>query len=157
METSKQNLETALNYIRRIIDDARPDEVLRPSKIATEACARLNGASLLASEDEGWQIMYCLAHEQCRHFADHELERPDPKPKDENEQLTLNYPLLLPRYPTAPRPDEEQGLIAREQMSDADVAYNVRRLRKKSRTLATHADQLERWHAERRALPSAAE
>jgi hypothetical protein len=68
-------------------------------------------------------------------FAEHDGEAAEP------EQPDL-FGALQRRYPSSKQAGE---YVLREQMSPADVAFNIRRLRAESGTKSKHADLLEAW------------
>jgi hypothetical protein len=67
--------------------------------------------------------------------SEHDNAAPEP------EQADL-FPHLQSRYPSSRQSGE---YVLREQMSAADLSFNVGRLRKEGATKSKHADALEAW------------
>jgi len=67
--------------------------------------------------------------------SQHDGDAPEP------EQADL-FPQLQSRYPSSRQSGE---YVLREQMSAADLSFNVGRLRKEGATKSKHADALEAW------------
>jgi hypothetical protein len=57
----------------------------------------------------------------------------------------LPSPGLQQRYPSFKRGASEREYVRLEQMSDADIAFNVARLRKEGAAKSKHADALEQF------------
>ncbi len=54
--------------------------------------------------------------------------------------MMLPFPGLQQRYPSFKQGASDRDYVLLEQMSDADIAFNVARLRKEGATKSKHAD-----------------
>lgn len=142
MNSSEQKLRIILLEIY----ENRSDEIrISPAWLATEAMNRLD------SERRAPTLVYQAAHLQLRQIARgvcrHKFEGDD----GETEQSDL-FPQLQTRYPAAHSADAEPEYVLLEHLVDDDVSYNVNRLRREGETKLHHADALEAWWQDRRAI-----
>jgi hypothetical protein len=131
--------------VARIIDIRRTHVKINPTWIATEALKEIDPANRsVALVRIGCHLqLRQIAREQCRTLFE------DSEGDDEPRFAAIEG--LQWRYPAQRSKEEhEPQYILRDHMSDADVAYNVERLRREGRAKLAHADTLEAWGRARR-------
>lgn len=116
------------------------ESMVQPSWMATLAMQEI-GAS--REVNPSW---YLAAHLQFRQIARSFCQkRFDPV---ENASDDLFPGTLQERYPRAPNSTTDEPVyVLQDQLVDADVIYNVARMRKTALSLMKHADALEAWAA----------
>jgi hypothetical protein len=127
--------------IARIIDSRRDEARISPSWTATEAMKELD------PERRSPPLVYLGCHLQLRQIARHHL-RQEFQPEGEIQPTAQDdlFPHLQWRYPTArSRSDDEPEYVLRERMSDDDVVFNIKRLRREGASKLKQADALEEW------------
>jgi hypothetical protein len=133
--------------VARIIDIRRTHVRIVPSWIATEALKEIDPANRshpLVRAGCHLQLRQ-IARAQCRNLFE------DGDTIDDGEPEFTGFKELQWRYPAAHskgKPEPEYVLL--DQLSRADVIYNVRRLRREGQAKLKHADALEAWDLARR-------
>lgn len=142
--TAEEQLYAA---VQKVIDDYRLVGEVSPSWIATQVMAEIEFSRALHL------LGYVGCHLEVRQIARQKLRRAhDPYSKvkasiDGEDDL---FPeTLQERYPRIPT-KEEPIYALRDLLTEADVNYNVGRMRRGGKALLKHADALEAWNAERR-------
>jgi hypothetical protein len=137
------------DIIARIIDTRRGETRISPSWVATEAMVEIDpGRSSVA-------LVYLGCHLELRQIARslvrlHFEDTSDPA-DDESAQHEL-FPKLQWRYPAARSSGAgEPEYVKLEDLSAADVAYNVQRLRREGNAKLKHADALDAFGRSRTA------
>jgi hypothetical protein len=126
--------------VARIIDIRRGQVRINPSWIATEALREIDpvGQSL--------ELVRLGCHLQLRQIARGLCRKLFEDNEDDDEPRFTGFEGLQWRYPTArSKGKPEPEYILRDNMSDADIGFNVARLRSESRAKLAHADALEAW------------
>lgn len=135
--------------VARIIDIRRTQVRVIPSWIATEALKEIdptNRSHPLVRTGCHLQLRQ-IARAQCRQL----FEGDDSE--DDSEPEFTGFKELQWRYPAAHskgKPEPEYVLL--EHLNNADVDYNVQRLRREGRSKLAHADALEAWGRGRKRL-----
>jgi hypothetical protein len=134
------------DVVQKIIEGHKAEERLSPAWIATEAMVKLDAAELQKSKP----LVYLAAHLQLRQIARHACRKQfEPVEPDDDEGLDPAqqdlFPGLQSRYPAAHADDEEPSYVVRDAMTDKDVSFNVRRLRREGKSKISRADALEAW------------
>jgi hypothetical protein len=112
---------------------------ISPAWLATETMIELDPGK------KSPELVYHAAHLQLRHLARALCrDKFDPESDESAEQHEL-FPDLQKRYPIAHGPNVEPEYVLLEEMTEADVRFNVRRMRRASETLRKRADALEAW------------
>jgi hypothetical protein len=135
----------ARELILSIYERHRHQDRVSPAWLATEAMCALDPART------SHPLEYMMAHLQFRQLARSvcagRWERGEP---GQSEQHDL-FPVLQSRYPISRVDNQEPEYIRLELMSDADVEFNILRLRSEAMAKLKHADALEAWNRTRRA------
>lgn len=132
--------------LRELVENVylkRPDQhEISPAWLATEVMLALG------FKQAKNPTVYLAAHLQFRQVARQLLgdRYASADPPDEDAQHPL-FPELQARYPIARKRGEEPTYRMLEYLQDADVAYNVERLRSEARAKLKHADSLAQWYA----------
>lgn len=132
--------------VEKIIDTRRHAPRVSPTWIATEAIVTLDPGRISVP------LVYLGCHLQLRQIARAQLrlhfEEPAAASDDELAQHEL-FPDLQRRYPTERKRkrfgDNEPEYALLEELSETDIAFNVRRLRREGRAKLAHADALEAY------------
>jgi len=131
--------------VARIIDIRRAQERINPSWIATEALKEIDPSA------RSVDLVRVGCHLQLRQIARAACRKLFEEREDEDEPEFAEFKDLQWRYPTARSKGEaEPEYVLRDQMSDEDVAYNVKRLEREGRAKLAHADALRAWGRGRR-------
>lgn len=141
-----------LSVVLQKVYERRSDELrISPAWLATETMAELD------PDKRAPEMVYHAAHLQLRQLA-REICRGkwDINLEDENgpEQHQL-FPDLQKRYPVAHGLNVEPEYVLLEDLEEADVRFNVQRMRRTSGKLQKHADALEAWWATRQSARAA--
>jgi hypothetical protein len=135
------------DIVARIIDIRRAQPRINPSWIATEALKEIDPSNRsVALVRTGCHLeLRQIARAQCRKlFEDGE---------DDDEPLFDAIEGLQWRYPTArSKQQPEPEYILREHMTEADLVFNVMRLRLEGQAKLRHADTLEAWGHSRKGV-----
>ena len=137
------------DIIARIIETRRDQTKISPSWIATQALIELD------PDKKSIPLVYLAAHLEMRQIARGVLrqwfEDSDPE-TDEGEPLQHElFPGLQRRYPTVRQKGDEPEYVRLEEMTDADIDYNVTRMRRESMAKLHHADALVAYQKRRKA------
>lgn len=138
--------------IGRVIELHHGQVRISPHWVATEAMVLLDGERISP------KLVYLGCHLQLRQIA-REILRGKYAPDEEDDAWKQDelWPDLQQRYPAARSADKDDPeYILRDQMSEADVRYNVARLRGEAGAKLRHADALEAWWQGRPWRPAAA-
>jgi hypothetical protein len=142
--TAEEQLYAA---VQKVIDDYHLVGEVSPSWIATQVMSEIEFPRSLHL------IGYVGCHLEIRQIARQKLRRahdPYAKVRASIEGEDDLFPeTLQERYPRQPRPSEEPIYALRDLLTQADVQYNVGRMRRGGMALLKHADALEAWNAER--------
>lgn len=145
--TAEEQLYAA---VQTVIDDYQDAGEVSPSWLATQVMDKIEFPRSLHA------LGYVGCHLEIRQIARQKLRRAhDPNARVEASvegEDDLFPETLQERYPRQPRPPEEPIYAKRDLLTRADVQYNVERMRRGGRALLKHADALEAWDAERRAV-----
>jgi hypothetical protein len=144
---SKPEIRPLIDIVSRIIDTRRTAERISPSWVAGEALTELDPPH---DVERHHPLIWLGCHLELRQIARSILARRfDPEAAEpETDDL---FPDLQWRYPEARSANQpEPTYVLRDLMSDADVGYNVARLRAEAAAKNRHADALEAWHRERK-------
>lgn len=128
--------------IASVYERHRERDIVSPSWLATEVMVDI------AFPRELHRLGYLGCHLQVRQIA-RGFCRTKCDPLDGQEDLFGGT--LQQRYPRAGTNRENPEYIRRELMSDADIGFNVSRLRAEASAKLDHADALEAWGLARRA------
>jgi hypothetical protein len=149
MSAESRSLHTV---VAKIIESKRDEARINPDSIATAALLELDpkkvsvpavlaGCHLALRQIARGQLRKRFLDEP---DDDEDAVEPEQSQHDdaaaEPEQPDL-FPQLQRRYPSS----KAGEYILREQMSAADLSFNVGRLRKEGATKSKHADALEAW------------
>jgi hypothetical protein len=130
--------------VARIIDIRSAQVRINPAWIATEALKEIDPAG------RSVDLVRVGCHLQLRQIARAACRKLFETGEDADEPEFAGFKDLQWRYPTARSKGEpEPEYVLRDQMSDEDVAYNVRRLEREGRAKLAHADALRAWGQER--------
>ena len=150
MSAESRSLHTV---VAKIIESKRDEARINPDLIATAALLELDpkkisvpavlaGCHLALRQIARGQLRKRFLEEP---DDDEDASEPEHSEHDgevaEPEQADL-FPQLQSRYPSSRQSGE---YVLREQMSAADLSFNVGRLRKEGATKSKHADALEAW------------
>ena len=140
--------------VERVIDLYRATKDVSPAWVATQAMTILEFPRSLH------RLGYVGCHLELRQIARGKLrKRFDPTAvadADADEIDDLFPEPLQERYPAARKKGEEPVYRLLHELTDDDVAYNLRRMRSAASALDKHADRLQAWHAGR-GKPAAAD
>jgi tRNA A37 threonylcarbamoyladenosine dehydratase len=131
--------------VAHVIDQRRDEIKISPAWVATGVLKKLD-PDRITQED-----IYLACHLQLRQIARQELRKrfDGDERYDEDEDILRQhemFPELQWRYPSVrSKDDAEPQYVLLEQMSEADVFYNVARLRSEGAAKLHHADALETW------------
>lgn len=129
--------------VKSAYESLADSDIVNPSWLATMAM------DLIGFQRDRHELAYLGCHLHFRQLA-RGFCRKSFDPVDAKED-DLFPETLQGRYPRPPRADDaEPEYILRDLMTDADVAFNVTRLRKEALAKKAHADALEAWHRNRR-------
>lgn len=133
------------DVIAKIIEDRRSSIVIHPTWVATEAMLTLDPEHLAP------ELVRLGCHLQLRQIARELCRRKfEDAVGGESAQHEM-FPELQVRYPTARSARREQPeYVLLEYMTEADVVYNVGRLRLEANAKNRHADALWAWDRARR-------
>lgn len=118
---------------------------ISPSWVATEGMNKLDEN---VDNKSRAPLIYVGCHLQLRQIARALLRNEFEDDKEKSAQHEL-FPDLQWRYPRQHRAGEEPCYILLEDMTDADVEYNVVRLRDEGNAKLKHATALQAWNADR--------
>jgi hypothetical protein len=135
-------MDSYTDTVGRIIDERREQKIVSPSWVATEALA------VIEPNLETARPAYELSHATLRQIA-RSLLRGKFEPNDSSEEKHDLFPDLQKRYPIKKASGEEPVYVVLEEMSDADIAFNVKRLRQEGAQKIRHADALEAFRRTR--------
>lgn len=143
------NEEKELRKVLVDLYERRHDEIeISPAWLATEAMRELD------PEGDSPRPVYVAAHLELRQIARsicrQKFERDESGEIEQHEM----FPDLQARYPAAHSTDSEPRYVKLEHLTEADVRFNLKRLRAEASTKMAHADALEAWW-ESRAHPAA--
>jgi hypothetical protein len=146
--SSRSEAHGLIEIVVRIIDIRRDEGRIGPSWVATEAMRELDPYHAVERQQP---LVWLGCHLELRQLARGVLGRRfDPEKTVEPTADDL-FPDLQWRYPEARSATADEPIyILRDLMSDADVGYNVARLRAEAAAKNRHADALEAWHRRRR-------
>lgn len=136
------------DLVAEAIDRRRAAPRLNPATIAKEVLDKLD------AEQPSHPLVWVGCNLELRQIARGQLAvRFDPIKDDVDDQPEL-FEGLQWRYPEA-APDgmkrsADQGYVLRDLMTDADIRWNVNRLRSEASAKLEHADALEAWGSERK-------
>lgn len=131
--------------IAQVIDQRRDEFKISPAWVATAVLAQLDPDRVTQAD------IYLACNMQLRQIARQELRKrfDNDDRYDEDEDIVRQhemFPELQWRYPSVrSEGDAEPQYILLEQMSEADVFYNVARLRSEAKSKWDHASALEAW------------
>ena len=111
---------------------------INPAWLATQVMNELD------PEKTTPQLVYIAAHLQLRQLARAVCRGKFEDDGEEQESSDL-FPDLQRRYPAAHSPESEPEYVLLEHLSDADVCFNVDRLRKEATKKMRHANALQSW------------
>jgi hypothetical protein len=137
--------ERLIELVATIINRRQDAEKISPSWIAGEAMRELHAIDLQAT----MPLVYLGCHMHLRQIARSLCARTF----EDDQGLAQHdlFPALQRRYPIArPIASEEPQYIKLEAMTEADVKYNVDRLRSEANAKQKHADALEAWWRKQR-------
>lgn len=132
--------------IARIINRRRDEIKISPAWVATEAMKEMDPKRMSPA------LVYLGCHLELRQIARSEL-RGQFEPEGEIEPAAQDdlFPELQWRYPAVrSRSYEEPEYVLREEMSAADLEFNLKRMRSEAATKLRHCDALEEWWNNRR-------
>jgi hypothetical protein len=145
--TRRDREEDGLRRVVSQVIEARGEAPrISPTWVATEAMLTLDG------ERSSPPLVHLGCHLHLRQLAREVLRgkyEPDAD-TDDDAQHEL-WPYLQKRYPTAKSTRDDPEYVLLEEMTEADVGYNVARLRAESHAKLRHADSLEAWGRRRHA------
>lgn len=126
--------------VARIIDIRRAQVRINPSWIATEALKEIDpAAQSVRLVRQGCHLqLRQIARAQCRHLFEDSDDITQPR-FTEFEDLQWRYPTVRSKT------QDEPEYVLRDQMTAADIRYNVARLRQEANAKQAHADALEAW------------
>ncbi|UGY21494.1 hypothetical protein HU675_0045390 [Bradyrhizobium septentrionale] len=139
--------QVLINIIVRIIDQRRSETSISPSWVATEAMLELDPKKVAP------MLVQLGCHLELRQIARsvlRDLFEDGGKASDDDDEGSRQhalFPDLQWRYPkvrTAGK-NEEPVYVRLEELSAADIAFNVSRLRSEALAKLAHADALERY------------
>lgn len=125
--------------------DRKAEQRISPAWLATEALQKLD------PDRASPTLVYQAAHLELRQAARSICREKAGGGDFDGEQHEL-FPALQKRYPAAYSSDVEPEYVLLEHMSEADVRANVQRLRRESESKMAHADALEAWWQNTRAV-----
>jgi hypothetical protein len=139
-DKDKQKLRILL---RQIYDRLDAMVEVSPSWLATEALLTLDPHKRTPT------MVYLAAHLELRQIG-REFCRIHFEPDDDSEaeQHPL-FPGIQKRYPRKHELGKEPVYVRAEHMNEADVAFNVTRLKREGEAKIAHATRLEAWWQER--------
>jgi hypothetical protein len=130
------------DIVSKIIHTRRVETRISPSWVATEAILQIDPTKV------SLPLVYLGCHLELRQIARgllrlHFEDIADPS-DDEQAQHEM-FPHLQWRYPAERKKgaDAEPEYVRLEELSKADIAFNVKRLRREGRAKLAHADALE--------------
>lgn len=136
------------DLVAETIDRHRAAPRLKPAAIAKEVLDRLD------AEQPSHPLVWVGCNLELRQIARGQLaDRFDPIKEDDDAEPEL-FEGLQWRYPEAApegtKRSPDQGYVLRDLMTDADIHWNVNRLRSEASAKLAHADALEAWGSERK-------
>jgi hypothetical protein len=140
--------EGLVHIASEIINSRREALQISPAWIATEVMNQLDTMGVRATAP----LIYIGCHMQLKQVA-RALCRGMFEPRDDRDHSAQHelFPDLQWRYPAARSvPSEDPIYILLEEMTDADVNYNVSRLRAEGQAKIQHAAALQAWNANRK-------
>jgi len=143
-------IDPLVEIVARIIDTRRDEPGISPSWVATEGMRELDPRHTV---ERAQPLVWLGCHLELRQLARGILHRrfgPGRDEKDDDDRGSL-FPDLQWRYPSARSATAEEPIyVLRDLMTEADVKYNVSRLRAEAAAKNKHADALEAWHRGRK-------
>ena len=146
VEANRENVMTheekvLSEIVAGIIDNRRSHVRINPAWIATEALLEID------PDRASIELVRTGCHLQLRQIARAMCSKLfEEKDDDDEEPIFDSFDNLQWRYPTARRSkDTEPQYVLRDMMSDADIRYNVMRLRREANAKLAHADLLAAW------------
>jgi hypothetical protein len=137
------NDEKRLRELLWAIYDRRSDAIrVSPAWLATEAMQELDPGRSAPP------LVYMAANLQLRQMARAICRQRFEDDGDGAEQHDL-WPDLQRRYPAVHSTDAEPEYVLLEHLTEADVVFNVNRLRAEAAAKMRHADALEAWWQDR--------
>jgi hypothetical protein len=139
----KQDQDRLSEIVARVIEacGGAANLDVSPSWVATQAFIEIDPGFSVRKDRP---LVYIAAHLELRQMARQQLaQKWGSKREEPKDEL---FPELQERYPVKrEHPDEEPVYRRRELLSDADVRYNLKRLRSEADAKLRHADALEAW------------
>lgn len=132
--------------VERILDLCVSLKDVSPAWVATQAM------TLIAFPRDLHRLGYAGCHLELRQIARAKLRKrfdPTAIADDDAPEPDLFPETLQERYPRRPEKGEEPNYRKLDALTDADVSYNVARMRKAGLALTEHARRLEEWHTGR--------
>jgi hypothetical protein len=136
--------EELAQAVQKVIDDNSAVDAISPAWVATGAMQAIGFARALH------RLGYVGCHLELRQIARSKLRRQFDPVSDAAHGEDLFPDTLQDRYPQRPARGREPVYLLRALMEDADVAFNVERMRRAGAALLRHADALEEWGGGRR-------
>lgn len=130
-----------VEVVTKIVDIRRAQMGITPTWIATEALKEIDPTR------RSVELVYLGCHLQLRQIARQVCRtRFDPENESSSADQHELFPGLQWRYPTErSREEQEPEYVLLEHLTQADVDYNVKRLRLEAEAKLAHADALEAW------------
>jgi hypothetical protein len=135
--------ERLAQAVQTVIDETVDLPAISPAWVATAVMQTIEFPRHLH------HLGYAGCHLELRQMARAKLRRQfDPTISDDDDEEADLFPdTLQDRYPRRPKRGRQPEYVLRERMTQADVAYNVERMRRAGSALLRHADALEEWGA----------
>jgi hypothetical protein len=132
----------AKELLEQTFDRHRHRPQIDPAFLASEALTAMsNAAAVLNMAPDIYRLAHAHMKQMARALCRGRFEGADESQPELFEGLQVRYPKA---HQTA-----ERVYVLLEHMDEADVAFNVARLRKESQAKADHADALEDWWRQR--------
>jgi hypothetical protein len=131
--------------VQKVINSYGETPEINPDWVATGTMAAIGFSRELH------RLGYAGCHLELRQIARSKLRRKyDPTAKADEDEAASDEEDLFPdtlqdRYPRQRRRGEPPTYVLRVFMSAADIAFNVKRMRRFGDALHKHADALEEW------------
>jgi hypothetical protein len=127
--------------VQKVIDRHKAVAEINPDWVATETMQAIRFPRSLH------RLGYAGCHLELRQIARSKLRRKfDPTAPDEEDDGEDLFPdTLQDRYPRKHKSGTPPSYVLRSLMTEDDIAYNVKRMRRFGAALLKHADALEEW------------
>lgn len=136
--------EELSSIVQKIIDLCIKTAEVSPAWVATQAM------TVIGFDRSLHRLGYAGCHLELRQIARAKLRgRFDPVEPKTDDIDDLFPETLQERYPRKPKRGEEPVYVLLHLLTDDDVAYNVKRMRRAAGALNRHADRLDAWNAAR--------